>query len=1162
MSLQLILGGSGSGKSSYLYKRIIEESQNSLSDNYLIIVPEQFTLQTQKDIVAMHPNKGIMNIDILSFLRFSFRIFDEVGGNNYPILEDTGKTMILRKVIARKKKELKLFGAGARKPGFINELKSMLSEIYQYSISIDELEEMRNLTGEGNELHKPVLNAKLNDIITIYQGFEEFIDEKYITAEEVLDMLFDIIDQSKWFRNSIICFDGFTGFTPSQNKILGKMMKLAKKTYITVTLDKEESIEATENEHKLFGLSLKTISKLQEVAKDNNIKVEELIYAEDINAEQGSRFANAPALGFLEKNIFRYPFGLYKEEQDNITIHGMKTTLKEVEFVAMEIKRLIEDQGYRYRDIAVITGDIGLYNPIISRIFAVENIPCFIDYKKEILHNPLAETLRAAVAITVDDFSYESVFRYLRAGLSSLENDEIDQLENYVLACGINGPQVYKARRRGIKAYSEEFTRKHPSFKKANLDQVNELRVKFYKEIEPLHKVLKEKDSTIADKTKALYEFGTRVKAEEKLNQYAERFEQDNMLAEAKEYEQIYGIVIELYDQMVLLLGDEKASPREFDEILEAGLSEAKIGIIPPGIDEVVVGDTERTRLKEIKALFFIGVNEGIIPKGAQDGGIFSNIEKEILLENDFVISPTKRQVAFIEQFYMYLNMTKPQERLYITFHKLKNDGKTIRPSYIITKIMQLYKYIKVFEDDINIGDTQFILRDSGLEYLAEGLRSYPLKPLTDEWKEIYRHYKLSDHKQIIVDNLIEGAFYKNEDKGLSKEVAESLYGKDLEGSVSRLEKFAACSYAHFLSYGLYLRERPEYKFDAPDMGNIFHSALDIFSKRLDKESADWISIDDDIRDQWAKESVDAAIEEYGNTFIKSTKRSEYLIERIKRITIWTLLTLSKHINQSNFTPKDYEKAFNYKKSDKLRLKGIIDRIDIYEEDGKIYVRIIDYKSGQASFDFNKIYYGIQRQLCVYMEASLDYLKGDNPEKEIIPGGLFYYKIDDPIVDKSPKWELDRYQELRMDGLINQEDAVVMSLDQAFKEQDQTEHDKINIKPSVKSSIVPVGTKKDGYFTAVSKVEKEENIMKLIKYVGDQLIKDSEKILGGDVSLNPYELKNMTPCDYCEFSTVCGFDSGLPGHKHRILKSRTADDIKAEIWGDNDEVDKTAKEDN
>jgi ATP-dependent helicase/nuclease subunit B len=1134
MSLQLFLGSAGSGKSYQLYSEVIKQSKKDMDTNYLVIVPEQFTLQTQKDIVDMHPEHGVMNVDILSFLRFAYRIFDETGGNDYQILEDTGKSMVLRKVVYQEKKNLILFGTNVKKPGFINELKSLLSEFFQYNIQPDDFDKMQKIAEK-----KPLLKAKLADILTIYNGFKFFMQERYITAEEIFLALNEVIDRSMWLKDSVICLDGFTGFTPCQYQLLSKMMRYAKKVMVTVTIDPKETLNTPVSEHQLFSLSKKTIQKLYEAADDTHTSIDVPIYAELSNKSRiPYRFINSPALACLEHNLFRYPYESYEKKQENITIHAVRDGDMEIAFVTREIKRLVRDGGYRYQDIAVVSGDIESYGRIAKRRFLRAGIPCFIDYKKDILNNPFVELLRSAIAVVAEDFSYESVFRYLRTGLSNLKREEIDILENYALATGI----------RGSKRYGEPFTRNYRSREKIDLKQINEARVQLVEEIKPLYEVLKDREKNVHDYTRALYELGIRLCIEQKLEAFRQQFYEDNLPLEAKEFEQIYGIVMGLFDQMVLLLGQENCSLREFAEILDTGFAEAKVGLIPPGVDEIVVGDTQRTRLGNIKVLFFVGVNEGIVPKSLTSGGILSDMEREMLINHSIELAPTKRQQAFTEQFYIYINMTKPKDRLYISFHKVDEKGKSVNPSFLIGKLMQIFPKITISNEDEKTSDMEYILQDDGLNYLAEGLRNFRQEGVSDLWRELFLYYRSDHEKNLVLKKLLKGAFYINKEKGIAKEAARFLYGANLTGSVTRLEKYAGCAFAHFMSYGLSLEERHEYKLAIPDIGNIFHNAIDYFSKRLDFGEYTWHTIPDEIREEWALDSVRHAVGEYENTYIKSTKRNEYLITRMERIMVRTLWALCSQIKQGAFEPMGYEMPFYHAPDASLTLQGRIDRFDIYESGDKVYVRVIDYKSGHTYFDFSSIYYGLQQQLSVYLSAAMDYLQRRYTDKEIIPAGIFYYHIDDPIVAKSGDSKEEILKSLRMNGLVNDDKRILALMDQNLAGPDGM------LRASVKSEIIPVETNREGALSKRSFAASQDQIKKLMHYVNQKLKEDCNELLIGNTQINPYRCKDKTACDYCEFRSVCGFDIRLPGYGYRNLAKKSTEEIKKEIWG-NDKLD-------
>lgn len=1151
MPLQLVLGGSGSGKSYHMYQKLIEESKKFANKEYLILVPEQFTMQTQKDVVLMHPDQGIMNIDILSFLRLAYRIFEQEGGENRPILEDLGKSMIVRKVVEAKREELNLFQSNVRKIGFISELKSLLSELLQYSIDSEQLDEMIEIAE-----NRQMLREKLADVKTIYQGFHDYLQEKYITTEEILDVLCEKIEKSKLIKNSVICIDGFTGFTPSQYHLIGKLIQHAKKVYITITMDAREDITRLDGEHKLFYLSKKTIQKLYQIASEVRSDVQDPIWI--AKGQVSYRFIDSMPLQVLEQNLFRYPYQVYKNKQSDISIHRCKDSMQEVDFTIQKILSLVREEGYRYRDIAVVTGDIGAYVPIIEKAFTKANLTFFLDYKKDILSNPLVEWLRSLLDLLRRDFDYESMFRHLRCGLVDISPEKVDKIENYVIALGI----------RGYKKWNQEWTRVYQKDIVIDLEEVNHIRSSIMAPLCGLKDALKGK-KTVEEYTKELYFFMTQQTIFEKMEAYRYRFELAHLPLLEKEYKQVYGLVLEIFDRLVELLGTDVITLKEYQELLETGFAEAKVGLIPPGVDQIVIGDIERTRLKDIKALFFIGVNDGVVPKTVQKGGILSDLEREMLNDNKIELAPSTRQKAYIEQFYIYLNLTKPKNRLYLTYAMVDLAGRSKNPSYLIGKIRQIFPHLDViFEDKMgsqyeffNLSSKDEVRKkamellgpDKGKSYLLEGIRRYPHESMPNAWKELFSLYMSKKDFQRSLTRLVDGAFYINVQNKLSQAVANVLYGKELHNSVTRLEKYASCAFAHFMAYGLELKERKEFRLALPDIGTIFHHAIEIFSRKLQKQGILWHDLTDEIRDHFAEEAIAEATKDYGNTILFSSKRSEYMITRLERMTKRTLWALNEHINQGEFEPVGYEVLFaptdhleatniQISNEEYLRLNGRIDRLDSCESGEESYVKIIDYKSGSTEFDLQKIYYGLQLQLVVYLNASIEIEQKKKPDKRIIPAGIFYYNIDDPVIERpffgASEEDLKALllKELKMTGVANMNLDILKKMDQALAEG-----------AGSKSQIIPVDFTSKGEFSARSVVASTDQFQGLSKFVDQKIREYGKEIIEGNVEAKPYLLDQKTPCDYCNYCGICSFDKRLSGNEYRILNKLEKESIWEEL---------------
>lgn len=1146
MSLQLILGGSGSGKSYFLYKNLIEESIVNPEGSYFVIVPEQFTMETQKEIVELHPKHGVMNIDIVSFQRLAFRIFEELALENPEVLDDMGKSMVLRKVAASKQKELGYYAGHLHKLGFISQLKSVLSEFYQYGIRLEEVKRMKEQTKTQGLLHE-----KLKDLEVLYQAFQDYLKDSYITTEEILEVLCRVVAESELIKNSVITLDGYTGFTPIQYRLIGLLMRHARRISITVTIDPQELRQQSNPIQNLFYLSKNTIQKLRQLAGENGTGME----ADVVLGRTGMpRFQNSPALAFLEKSFYRFNWKPFAKEPEEISVHACKNPAMEADFAAGIIFRLVREEGYRYRDIAVITGDVAGYRNVIAEKFESGKIPYFLDDKRSILGNPLVEVMRAALLIVDESFSYESVFRYLKTGMPGIAGADVDILENYVRALGI----------RGRKRWNQVWERTYRGAGELNLDHINAIREAVLEPLLPFWEAVKKKEATARDYTEALFYLIYRLSAEDKLKQYTLEFEKHQDHSRAREYEQAYALVLELLDRMVSLLGDEQIRLKEYKDILDAGFEEIKVGIIPSCIDQVVVGDIERTRLKDVKALFFIGLNDGIVPASSDKGNLFSETEREYLDQNHMELAPTVKKNSFIQRFYLYLLMTKPERKLYLSYAKMSSDGTGRRPSYLIGMIRKLFPDIRAIDEELSTNTLDRIITEhSAIDMLIAGLREHKGMAADPDWKELYRWFAQKPEYQKQLQQLLDAAFYHYTENGISGAVAKALYGNILSGSVTRLEKYAACAYAHFLTYGLELVKRQEFELATMDLGNIFHSSIDLYFKEFEKRDYDWETVTPEQRKELVDDCVKQVTEEYGNTILQSSARNIYLTGRLARITDRTVWALGEQIKKGDFKPAAFEvgfsasdtldaSTFQLSAEEEMHLKGRIDRLDIYEDEEYVYLKIIDYKSGSTSFDIAALYYGLQLQLVVYLDAAMEIEQGKHPDKEVVPAGIFYYNIQDPVIEREEGMTDEEIEEkilkqLRMNGLVNREDNIIEHMDRDLK---------------TDSAVIPVtkSAKTGEIMEHRSSVAGKAQFQQLRTYVHNKLGDMGREILDGDISINPYKQGTRTACDYCEYGAVCGFDLKAGGFSYRRFKKHKTEEIWSRIYGET-EADTEAEED-
>ena len=1126
MSLRFCFGPSGSGKSHRIYEEIMQRAAEEPGRNFLIIVPDQFTMQTQKDLVMRSDRDGILNIDVLSFGRLSHRILEEVGTKEMPVLDDTGKSLVLQKVAADLKEQLPAMGSLLHKQGYIHEVKSAISEFMQYGISTQDMDKL--ITSAQK---RGALAMKLKDLKTLYRGFQDYIRDHFITTEETLDVLRRSLSKSKILKGSVVVFDGFTGFTPIQNRLIQELMRVCAETIVTVTIGVGEDPYKMDGEQKLFHLSKKTVADLEKLAAEAEVE-----RGEDLFVKGGpNRFAKAPALHYLEQNLFRYQYEPYAGEQQEIHMFEALSPREEVHQTALYIRHLIREQGMTYRDIAVVIGDLEGYASYVETEFGQLEIPCFLDRTRGIVLNPMIEYIKSALQLYIKDFSYDTVFHFLRSGMADISREEIDELENYVIRTGA----------RGYRTYSRLFTRRTEEMQgnaegseqaeEKTMERLNRIRQQFMDAVEILHMGSQEK---AGDYVSHLYDFLEQNQVQQKLLNYQQQFEKEGDLSRAREYAQIYRLVMDLLDQVYELLGEEEISRQEFADILEAGFGEITVGTIPQNVDRIVVGDMERTRLKQVKVLFFLGVNDGNIPKNASKGGIISDMDREFLIESGTEMAPSPRQQMYIQRLYLYLNMTKPSEQLYLSYAKVNSEGKGIRPSYLIDTVRKLFPAMSVEYPQNRSRLEQIEGRQEGARYLAEELREYVEGTLPEEERQdFYLMYRAYEADAVGRDLLTRAAFRRYRESGLSRIVARALYGQQLENSVSRLETYAACACRHFLQYGLSLQEREEFGFEASDMGTVYHAILENFAGKLAESNLTWWDFTENFAAKAVKESVEAYAATYGETVLYSSARNEYAITRMSRILTRTVLTLQKHLKQGIFQPDDYELSFRFaedldsihvdlSEDEKMHLQGRIDRIDVSEDAEHVYVKVIDYKSGNRKFDLAALYYGLQLQLVVYMNAAMEMESRKHPDKEIVPAALLYYHIDDPTIETPVELTDEQINEqilakLRMNGVVNSDPEVVERLDRYMQD---------------KSVVIPVEKKKDGSFSARSGVLSREEMQLISSYVDAKIRSIGREILDGKIAANPYEKGNEEACTYCAYKKVCGFDGSIPGYEKRQLE--------------------------
>ncbi|MCJ7836296.1 PD-(D/E)XK nuclease family protein [Cuneatibacter sp. NSJ-177] len=1104
MPLQLLLGASGTGKTKLLYEKLIASAAARPSLRHIALVPEQFTMETQRRLVTMTPNHAILNIDILSFERLAYRVFEEQNLEEWQILDDIGKNMLLRRVAGKKKKELLVFQKNLGRAGFISRMKSMLSELYQYGVGEEELTEMMERVKD-----QPLLNRKLSDILVFYRAFAEEMGQRTIPAEELLLILAKTLPRSKFLKGAVVAMDGFTGFTPVQYQIVAEMLRQCGLVTMAFTLPEGVPLEPIE-EFELFSVSKTSVKRLKETAKNVREPVE-LFYA-PCPKTGPVRFDGQPALAHLERYLYRYGSGsVWQGRPEGISLHLAQNPRSESELAAQEIRRLVQEEGLRYREIAVVTGDLPGYRPYLTKELEQAEIPYFMDTKKGLMGNPMVELIRSALEAVEKNFPYEPVFGYLRTGLSLLSQEETDLLDNYVHATG----------KRGASAWKKEWKESCRGLELLDFEEINRLREEA---AAPLFRLKEKVKGTVREAVFGIRNFLQELSVPEKMAALAEGFEEKGNYRKAEEYERAPEYLEELFSKMEQLLGDEHLSFAEFGDVLDAGLSEVKLGSIPSCLDQVQVGDIERSRLTDIKALLFLGLNDGIVPSPGGAGGILSDEEREILGRETEALAPTAKKKAFMERFYLYSLMTKPSRFLWLSASKLSGSGEARQPSSVLGQLKRLFPDLLAVDEE---KERRVFSRGSAREVLAAGAGHLREGEPEDWWVELYRLLRECGGEEERLEKVLDGCFFQYREGKLSQAAARAVYGDVLSGSVTRLERYAACAYAQFLTYGLRLSERAEYEFGGMDRGNFFHKALETFFHSLKEENLSPADVTEEKRKVLTNQCMESALASVNSGILSSSAKNAYYVDRWKRITDRTIWALCEQWKGGDFRPEAAELAFDGRQASvmswelpddaQMYLRGLVDRLDICEDGDKLYVKVVDYKTGHTTLDLNGIYYGLQMQLAVYLDAVLEMEQRKHPGKKIVPAGVYYYHIEEPLIDGGGVWseeELNakRKKALQLSGLTN-------GGDDALAHMEEVSGDRIS----------------------------EEQFACLRRFVRKKVKEFGSAILKGDITVAPYRRKKDSACDFCAFASVCGFDPKLPGYRTRRLKEQKASDIWSRI---------------
>ena len=1112
MGLRLIYGKAGSGKSNYCFSEVARLIEKENEKKIYIITPEQFSFTAEKklmDEMEKIRNGAVISAEVITLSRMAYRVMGEIGGLNKTNLSKCGKAMLIYSILSNNKKNLKFLGKSDEN---IDLSMRAITEFKKHGVST------LDLTNEIEKTDDIYLKTKLQDMACIYDNFEEKIANNYIEETDLLDILASNLDKVDLVKNSIIFIDEFAGFTYQEYEVIKQMISLAKEVNITICTDNLEL--NTNPDTDLYYSNKVTVKKLFKLVKENNFKLEE-----PIELNTCYRFKTEELL-HLSNNLYNVKSTKYEKNVDNLKLFLAKNEYSEIEEVAKKIQKLVSKNNLRYKDISIITKNIENYAPLVRAIFRQYDIPVFIDEKRDLNQNIIVQYVDSILIVLNRNFTSEDVFSYIKLGFLDIEKEEIFKLENYCNKWGIT-----------LNKWKKDFIYELDNENKKNeVQRLNEIRKEIINPLIKLQEKIKE-EKTAKNITKLLYEFLISQNIEEKVTEKIKDLEANNKRELAKEYKESYQIILDILDEIVLIFKDDKMTIDKYEKILKIGLKNSGLGKIPGTQDQVILGDVDRSRSHKVDVVFIIGLNDGSFPSNNKDEGFLSDNDREVLKEDGIELAKTTLEQLYDDKFNIYKAFTTAEKQLYLSYSSSDKDGKSQRPSILITQIKKMFPNLKE-ESDVVSKRYEIVNKEVTYQELIENISKLKKKEkIEDIWYEIYNYYKSQEGWNEELSKDLEAINYSNLPTDIKKENIDKLYGNTLKTSVSRLEQYRRCPFSYYLQYGLKLKEKETLKIQSMDTGSFMHETIDNFFDYVREEGLELSEINDEKIFEIVSNIVEENLKSSRNMIFTATTKYKILVRRLKKIISKALKYIIETIIYSDFSIEGTEVEFsekgkykpiilNLENGKKVEITGKIDRIDTATKDEGKYLRIIDYKSSAKDIDLNEVYAGLQIQLLTYTDAICR-------QEDIIPAGIFYFSLLEQMANKrieEDKIEEEIRKKFKMKGLIIADVKII-------KMNDNT----LNVGTS---KIVPAGITTSGEINKKdTKGVKQEEFKVLQDYIYKTIKDISKEILSGKIDLKPFNKKGKTPCEYCAYKSICGFNTHLEGNKYNYIDQKSKDDI-------------------
>ena len=1112
MSFRIIYGRAGTGKSEYCYKEIAQKIKKE--NKILIITPEQFSFTAEKKLMDAIDTQAVFNAEVVTLSRMAYRVISEIGGKNESNLSKCGKAMLIYSILSNNKNELKFLGKTDEN---VDMLDTAITEFKKHGISVEQLKQ------EIENQEDIYLKNKLQDLNVVYSGFEEQLAGKYIDETDLLTILAENIDKTDMFKDAVIYIDEFAGFTSQEYHIIEKLIQIAKQVTITICTDGLHEIKNPDTD--IFYSNEVTVTKLLEVAQNCDVKIEE------IKLEETYRFKNSE-LKHLEKNLYENKPQKYNSQIKNIQLFLAKNQYSEIEEVARNVLKLVRDEGYRYRDISIITKNIATYSSLARAIFDKYDIPIFIDENRDLNQNIVIQYILGILEIFIKNWSYEAVFNYIKTGFSNIEEDDIFKLEKYCLKWGIKQNK-----------WKKEFTYGNYEEKdKADIERLEQIRKDLVTPLMNLKYKIDE-NKTVEGISKAIYEFLVEQQIYEKVQIKIQELNEIGQIDLANEYESSIQTIIEILDEIVLVFKDYKITIDKYNQILKIGFKNSSLTKIPGTQDQVIMGDVDRSRSHKVKAIFIIGLNDGEFPSVRKDEGFLNDADREVLKQNGIELAKGTIDKLYEDSFNIYKAFTTAEEKLYLLYSSSDMQGKALRPSMLINKIKKIYPMLQE-QSDVIERRSEILNKKTTYEELIINLSKLKEQDSIEKlWYYIYDYYQKNSEWNEKLKQSLKGLEYTNIPDKIDQNNIDRLYGNTLITSISKLERYRSCPFSYYLQYGLKIKPQEELKIQTLNTGTFIHEVIDEFFGTVREVGIKLEEITEEQLSEIINKIIDSKLGQNKNYIFTSTAKYRALVIRLKKIIKKALKYIIGTIVQSRFEVLGTEVEFGEKGKYKpirltledgkrIEIIGKIDRIDTAQgEDGK-YLRIIDYKSSAKNIDLNEVYAGLQIQLLTYLDAACK-------EEDLMPAGVLYFSMLEQMIKSDKRLEQEEIEEkiranFKMKGLILA-DVKVVKL-----------HDK-NLQNG-NSALVPAYIGKDGELSEkkTSGVTAKQ-FKDLQKYMYTIIKQISKEILGGNIDLKPYYKDKKTPCKYCDYKSICSFNMGGCENSYNYIDKKSKEEILSKL---------------